>query len=75
MKQAQFVDNRMDLQLKQRRLALGISQEEVAFEATLSQTTVSRAERGGRSSIWAAEQIDLTLRRLERFNTGSPENE
>ncbi|WP_373418092.1 helix-turn-helix transcriptional regulator [Erythrobacter sp. LQ02-29] len=70
MKQWRNVENGLGSQLRAKRNHLNLSQEELAFEAEVSQTTVSRVERGVRSSRTAAKKIAATLSRLELSDKG-----
>ena len=65
MKQGQNVEKELGAQLRKKRIRLGLSQEGLAFESDLSQTSISRVERGGRSSQLVYKTVADTLDRLE----------
>lgn len=65
MKQDQGVENGLGNEIRKKRIELQISQEDLAFEANLSQTSVSRVERGGRSSQKVVRIVADALKRLE----------
>lgn len=65
VKRYQNVENVSISELRAKRISLGLSQEELAFEADLSQTSISRAERGVRSSRKVADKIGAVLDQLE----------
>ena len=72
MKQDQGVENGRGIEIRKKRIELQLSQEDVAFEADISQTSVSRVERGGRSSRRVVMLVVDTLNRLEAEKARRP---